>query len=226
MGETLHGDYNRWMGPELCHSVTNYECYKGLYSSFNCMNLFEIGHSLARQFGPEPWTLYKGAHLLSFLDNHDVPRIATRLNDPDHLRPAWGLLFGMPGVPAVYYGSEWGIQGDKGNLDTDLRPALEKPEQNALTGWIAKLAAARKASTALRWGSYRNVHLTNRQIIFERCVEGERVLVAVNADHAPYMAHFDAGAGRAVDLITGEPHDFGGGSLLPPCSTAFWRVLP
>lgn len=226
MGETLHGDYNRWMGPELCHSVTNYECYKGLYSSFNCMNLFEIGHSLARQFGPEPWTLYKGAHLLSFLDNHDVPRIATRLNDPDHLRPACGLLFGIPGVPAVYYGSEWGIQGDKGNLDTDLRPALEKPEQNALTGWIAKLAAARKASTALRWGSYRNVHLTNRQIIFERCVEGERVLVAVNADHAPYMAHFDAGAGRAVDLITGEPHDFGGGSLLPPCSTAFWRVLP
>ena len=52
------------------------------------------------------------------------------------------------------------------------------------------------------------------------------MLVAVNADHAPYMAHFDAGAGRAVDLITGEPHDFGGGSLLPPCSTAFWRVLP
>lgn len=226
MGETLHGDYNRWMGPELCHSVTNYECYKGLYSSFNCMNLFEIGHSLARQFGPEPWTLYKGAHLLSFLDNHDVPRIATRLNDPDHLRPAWGLLFGMPGVPAVYYGSEWGIQGDKGNLDADLRPALEKPEHNALTDWITKLAAARKASAALRWGSYRNVHLTNRQIIFERCVEGERVLVAVNADHAPYTAHFDAGAGRAVDLITGEPHDFGGGSLLPPCSTAFWRVQP
>lgn len=226
MGETLHGDYNRWMGPELCHSVTNYECYKGLYSSFNCMNLFEIGHSLARQFGPEPWTLYKGAHLLSFLDNHDVPRIATRLNDPDHLRPAWGLLFGMPGVPAVYYGSEWGIQGDKGNLDADLRPALEKPEHNALTDWITKLAAARKASAALRWGSYRNVHLTNRQIIFERCVEGERVLVAVNADHAPYTAHFDAGAGRAVDLITGESHDFGGGSLLPPCSTAFWRVQP
>ena len=70
------------------------------------------------------------------------------------------------------------------------------------------------------------MHLTNRQIIFERCVEGERVLVAVNADHAPYTAHFDAGAGRAVDLITGEPHDFGGGSLLPPCSTAFWRVQP
>ena len=69
MGETLHGDYNRWMNDSACHSVTNYECYKGLWSSFNSMNLFEIGHSLARQFGPENWTLYKGKHLLSFLDN-------------------------------------------------------------------------------------------------------------------------------------------------------------
>ena len=113
MGETLHGDYNRWMGPELCHSVTNYECYKGLWSSFNSVNLFEICHSLARQFGPEQWTLYKGAHLLSFLDNHDVTRIATQLTDPNHLPLAYAMLFGMPGVPAVYYGSEWGIHGDK-----------------------------------------------------------------------------------------------------------------
>ena len=66
--------------------------------------------------------------------------------------------------------------------------------------------------------------LTNRQIIFERAVEGERVLVAVNADSAPFTAHFDAQAGRATDLITGAPHDFGGGSELPPRSVRFWRT--
>jgi len=102
MGETLHGDYNRWMGPELCHSVTNYECYKGLWSSFNSMNLFEIGHSLARQFGPENWTLYKGQHLLSFLDNHDVERIASRLDNPGpsdpRLRPALRYAWRTGGV--------------------------------------------------------------------------------------------------------------------------------
>lgn len=87
MGETLHGDYKQWMAPDMCHSVTNYECYKGLWSSFNSMNLFEIGHSLARQFGPEPWTMYKGAHLLSFLDNHDVTRIASQLTNKEHLAP-------------------------------------------------------------------------------------------------------------------------------------------
>ena len=224
MGETLHGDYNRWMNDQMCHSVTNYECYKGLWSSFNSMNLFEIGHSLQRQFGPEQWTLYKGKHLLSFLDNHDVTRIASMLNDPHHLIPAYGLLFGMPGVPALYYGSEWGIQGRKDQGDDALRPALEAPQWNDLTDAIAAMAKARKESPALCSGSFRNVVLTNRQIIFERCWENERVLVAVNADSVPYTAHFDARAGRATDLITGKLHDFGGGSLLPPYSVAFWRT--
>ena len=224
MGETLHGDYNRWMNDQMCHSVTNYECYKGLWSSFNSMNLFEIGHSLQRQFGPEQWTLYRGKHLLSFLDNHDVTRIASMLGEPRHLLPAYGILFGMPGVPALYYGSEWGIQGHKNQGDASLRPALEKPEWNDLTDAIAAMAKARKESGALCNGSYRNVVLTNRQIIFERCWENERVLVAVNADNVPYTAHFDARAGRATDLITGKLHDFGGGSELPPYSVAFWQT--
>ncbi len=224
MGETLHGDYNRWMADDMCHSVTNYECYKGLWSAFNSMNMFEIGHSLARQFGPEQWTLYKGRHLLSFLDNHDVDRIASKLTDPDHLRPAYAMAFGMPGVPSIYYGSEWGITGTKGRgSDAELRPALEKPEWNDLTAWISKLAKAKKGSKALCYGSYRNVALTNKQIIFERACDGERVLVAINADSAPYTAHFDAGCGLAVDLISGEQHDFGGGSELPPYSAFFWK---
>ncbi len=224
MGEVLHGDYNRWMNDEMCHSVTNYECYKGLYSSFNSMNIFEIGHSLARQFGPEPWTLYKGKHLLAFLDNHDVERIASILQNKQHLYPAYGLLFGMPGTPAVYYGSEWGIEGRKSDGDAALRPAVETPQENQLTHWIAQLAAARKQSKALCCGSYRNVLLTNHQIIFERCFEDERVLVAVNASGEEFVAHFDAQAGRATDLITGQLHDFGGGSHLPPYSVAFWRT--
>ena len=224
MGETLHGDYNRWMNDSACHSVTNYECYKGLYSSFNSMNMFEIAHSLNRQFGPEPWTLYKGKHLLAFLDNHDVERIASILTNPAHIRPAYGLLFGMPGTPAVYYGSEWGQQGKKSDGDAALRPALDGPRENELTAWVAALAAAREGSRALCEGDYRTLALTNRQLVFQRAAEGERVIVAVNADGEEYTAHFDAGAGRATDLITGEAHDFGGGSRLAPYSVHYWRT--
>lgn len=223
LGETLHGDYNRWMNDSACHSVTNYECYKGLWSTFNSMNLFEIGHSLNRQFGAEQWCLYRGKSLLSFLDNHDVSRLASILQNENHLKPAWGLLFGMPGTPCIYYGSEWGIKGDKSQGDAALRPALDGPESNELTDWITKLANARHNSSALCHGSYRTVLLTNCQFIFERRTEEERVLVAVNAAGEPFQAHFDAGCGQAVDLITGQTHDFGGGSELPPYSVAFWR---
>ena len=188
------------------------------------MNLFEIGHSLQRQFGPEQWTLYKGKHLMCFADNHDVTRLATILTNKEHIRPLYGLMFGMPGVPCMYYGSEWGAQGDKHSGDDALRPAFKTPVENDLTAWITALAKAHTQSKALCYGSYRTVVLTNHQFIFEREFEGERVLVAINASAEPYTAHFNANAGRATDLITGNLHDFGGGSELAPYSAAFWRT--
>ena len=224
MGETLHGDYNRWMNDRACHAVTNYECYKGLYSSFNTGNMHEIAYSLNRQFGNEPWCLYTGKHPMSFLDNHDVTRIASILTDKNCLKPAYGLLFGMPGVPAVYYGSEWGIEGEKKSGDDALRPAIETPEHNDLTDWITALAGARTASPALCSGSYRNILVQPKQLIFERRCGDDRVLVAINADSQPYHAHFDAQAGMAVDIITGDAHDFGGGSELEPYSCHFWKT--
>lgn len=224
LGEMLHGDYNRLMNDSMLHSVTNYECYKGLYSSFNSMNMFEINHSLLRQFGPENWTLYKGKHLLSFVDNHDVTRVASILTNEKHLPLIYAMCFGMPGIPCVYYGSEWGTRADKSEGDPALRPCFEQPEWNELSEFISKLAEAKKNSEALNYGSFRSVLLTNRQCIFERASEHERVMVAINADEAPFTAHFDAGCGMAIDLITGQPHDFGGGSELPPYSATFWKM--
>lgn len=224
IGETLHGDYNQIMNDSMLHSVTNYECYKGLYSSFNSMNMFEINHSLIRQFGPENWTLYKGKHLLSFVDNHDVTRVASILNNERHLPLIYALMFGMPGIPCVYYGSEWGAKARKEEGDPALRACFDAPVENELTEHIAKLAKAYNGSKALQYGNFRSVLLTNRQCIFERKTEGERVMVAVNADENEYTAHFDAGCGTATDIISGEIHDFGGGSRLPGYSCCFWKM--
>ncbi|MCI7596092.1 MAG: alpha-amylase family glycosyl hydrolase [Lachnospiraceae bacterium] len=223
VGEMLHGDYKVLVNDEMLHSATNYECYKGLYSSFNSMNMFEINHSLLRQFGPENWTLYRGKHLLTFVDNHDVSRIATVLQNKEHLPLIYALAFGMPGIPCIYYGSEWGATGDKSQGDPSLRLSYEEPEWNGLTDFLARLTEAKKKSEALNYGEFRSVVLTNKQCIFERKAQNERVLVAINADQEEYTAHFDAGCGRAVDLITGRPHDFGGGSTLPGYSAFFWK---
>ena len=224
IGEVLFGDYNQIVNDEMLHSCTNYECYKGIYSSFNSMNMFEINHSLLRQFGPENWTLYKGKHLLSFVDNHDVTRVASILTNKNHLPLIYALAFGMPGIPCVYYGSEWGAEGRKEDGDPALRPSFEKPEWNDLTEWISKLAEAKKQSKALQYGNFISKVLTNGQCVFEREWEGERVYVAINAADSPFYAGFDAGAAEATDLITGEKIALNGGFEIPGYRAFFLRV--
>lgn len=224
VGEMLHGDYNQKMRDGMLHSVTNYECYKGLHSSFNSMNLFEINHSLLRQFGPENWTLYRGKHLWNFVDNHDVTRVASILNNPRHLPLIYGLLFGMPGISCIYYGSEWGTRADKAQGDPALRASFETPQWNELTDTIAKLSQLKSSHDALNYGGFRSVLLTNKQCIFERKADSERILVAINADESDYMAYFDAGCASAIELITNTPHEFAGGSILPAYSMQYWKM--
>ena len=224
LGELLHGDYNQFVNDGMLHSATNYACYKGLYSSFNCMNMFEIINTLIQQFGPENWSWYRGKHFLSFVDNHDVTRVASILQNPAHLPLIYTLAFGMPGIPCVYYGSEWGAKARKEEGDPALRASFDEPQWNELTTHISRLADIKKNSKALNYGSFRSVVLTNHQCIFERRFEDERILVAINASDQPYTAHFDAGCGMADELITGTKHDFGGGSTLAPYSSEIWKM--
>lgn len=224
LGEMIHGDYNRLLRDDMLHSVTNYEVYKGVYSSFNSMNMFEIAHSLGRQFGPENWTLYRGKHLYNFVDNHDVSRIFSVINDAMQLGALYALLFAMPGIPSIYYGSEWATSGNKAGGDDELRPAFTMPFDNDLTKIIAACAKAKKESKALKYGSYKNVEIQNKFLIFEREYEDERIIVALNGCGEEITAHFNARAGRAVNLLTGEAHDFGGGSKLKPYGAAYWKV--
>ena len=224
IGEVLFGDYNQIVNDEMLHSCTNYECYKGIYSSFNSMNMFEIVHSLNRQYGPEQWCIYRGKHLMSFVDNHDVTRIASILTNKNHLPLTYGLLLGMPGVPCIYYGSEWGEEGVKApNNDYALRPCFEEPKPNELTEEIKKMIHVRTGSNALCHGSYRNVVLTNHQLIFERRTDDERMLVAINASDAPFTAHNGELGGTMTDLLTGNEIQMSGQLEMPPYSVQYLK---
>lgn len=224
MGETLHGDYNQLVNDAMLDSCTNYQCYKGLFSSFNSMNMFEIIHSLLRQFGPEEWTMYKDKHFFNFVDNHDVTRVASILNNEKHLPLIYALMYGMPGIPCVYYGSEWGAKADKSQGDPALRPCFDEPVSNELTKFISKLSKAHKESKALNYGGFLSKVLTNKQCVFERNCDGDRVFVAINADENEYTAHADYQSGCGIDLITGDKVDFGGGLTMPPYSAMFIQV--
>ena len=224
IGEVLFGDYNIIVNDEMLHSCTNYECYKGLYSSFNSMNMFEIAHSLHRQFGSDQWCIYRGKHLMTFVDNHDVTRLASILTNKKHIPLAYGLLMGMPGIPCLYYGSEWAEPGVKApNNDYALRPCFEEPKPNELTEFIKKLIRVRQESDALCNGAYKNVVIQNHQLVFERCSEKERVIVAINAADYPYTANAGELNGTAADLLTGETVTMNGQLELKPYSVQYLK---
>ena len=224
IGEVLFGDYNIIVNDEMLHSCTNYECYKGLYSSFNCMNMFEIAHSLHRQFGSDQWCIYRGKHLMTFVDNHDVTRLASILTNKKHIPLAYGLLMGMPGIPCLYYGSEWAEPGEKApDNDYALRPCFEEQKPNELTEFIKKLIRVRQGSDALCNGAYKNVVIQNHQLLFERCSEKERVIVAINAADYVYTANAGELNGTATDLVTAQKVTMNGSLELKPYSVQYLK---
>ncbi len=195
MGEiTNSSDYRVWMNSEMLDSVTNYECYKGFYSSINSKNMFEIAHGIARQFGP--WGLYKDNILYNFLDNHDVNRIVNMLSSKDNLKNLYTLMYTTPGTPSIYYGSEWAIEGkkDRGN-DNPLRPEIdvENPNitDNELLEHLKKLAEVRLSSHALKFGKYEEVQIQNEAYAFARKSEQETKLIFINIANSERIMHAD-----------------------------------
>ena len=190
MGEVIHGDYRQWANPAMLHATTNYELYKSLYSSFNDGNFFELAYSLNREFGSGG--IYKEIPTLyNFADNHDVSRIASQLRDKQHLSLLYFLLFTMPGVPSVYYGSEFGFEGVKQSDDWNLRPifALHElqnhPHVFDLRGWIGHLAWLRQSEPALRFGNYEQVLVASRQLAFSRETGNDCLVAVVNSAAEP-----------------------------------------
>ncbi len=237
MGEVIHGDYRRWVNPATLNSVTNYECYKGLYSSLADKNLFEIAYSLNRQFGPEG--MYAGAPLYNFVDNHDVNRVASQLHNPAHLNPLYCLLFSMPGVPSIYYGSEWGLEAKRTDTNNSpLRPSLELSSLSAnaprpeLVRLIARLAKIRQESPALKNGAYRQLFVAPEQFAFARQSAEECIVVALNAAAIPARLDLPlpCPASQAIDLLDPDMHfSVLGGNLIvdsvPPCGARIFRLV-
>ena len=225
IGEMIGGDYNVLLKEGGLDSVTNYECRKGLFSSMNSHNLFEIGYSLNRQFGPDPWCLYTGRHLLSFADNHDVDRLASVLEDKRDLPLTYDLIFAMPGIPCVYYGSEWGLAGKRTNWSDDaLRPYLDRPEWNELCDHIQKLAKIRRECFALSCGDYRQVYARNEQWAFTRTDASGTLLFAVNISSDEAEIRPDVFLPEGIDLLTGKKTDPSKGIRLAGKSSVFVQI--
>ena len=114
----------------------------------------------------------------------------------------------MPGVPSVYYGSEWGIKGQKNNVDYDapLRPCVNVSdiEDNALYRHVCRLGAVRRTFKALQYGSFQNVVIRNEQLVFKRQFEGETVYIALNLTGNNFGLDFNTdGGSKLYDVMNG-----------------------
>lgn len=129
-GEVIHGDYAGYVTKSGLDSVTQYELWKAIWSSLNDGNFFELAYALERHdalldaFVPQ-----------TFVGNHDVTRLATRLDDERHLGHALAILFTVAGVPSVYYGDEQAFRGLKEDREEattrSARSSRRRPQ-----GWI------------------------------------------------------------------------------------------
>ena len=213
MGEVIHGEYDRWVRDDMLHSVTNYALHKAFWSAHNDRNYFEIAHTIRRL--PE-----SGIRLYTFADNHDEDRLTSKLTNPAHLAPLYTLLFSLPGIPSIYYGSEWGIQGKRTPYsDHVLRPAVTAGEArekaNELTALIRRLIRIHRENPEFHFGRYQELSLTNRQFAFARLGEESMAVTAVNCDDAPcsFSLALPAGVSRAVSLLAGTKTDLTDGVL-------------
>ena len=208
MGEIIHGDYNRWAHEGAMDSVTNYECFKGIWSSHNDKNYFEIAHSINRQSGNGG--IYSSINLYTFVDNHDVSRLASVLKDPKDLKNCYTLLYGMPGIPSVYYGSEYGIKAEKirgsdDNLRPEFTPDLWKEEYGTeLLDHIRELGRVYREVPALRRGTYEPQVIANRHYVFARDLEGKKAYVILNCDDNPAQVTFHAEGSVKYDVVFGD----------------------
>jgi len=218
-GEIIHGDYRKWLGDDRFHSVTNYEVHKGLYSSFNDSNFYEIAYSLNRQFGEGG--LYRDYTLYNFLDNHDVSRITSRLQRGAHLYPLHLLLFTIPGNPSIYYGSEWAIEGKRNETSDemvrpffDLDTLRDHSDHKSLFDLIQKLNWFYMQYDALKYGGYEQILVDHEQLAFRRHLKEHDAIIAVNSSGGEKTVHLKAGnEGRYYDVLNDERYNTTDGGL-------------
>lgn len=220
-GEVIHGDYAQIVADTGMDTVTQYELWKAIWSAINDRNLFELEHALGRHdamlasFAP-----------LTFVGNHDVTRLASRLHYRRHLPHALAVLFTVGGMPSVYYGDEQGFEGikeDRAGGDDAVRPAFPASAAGlGLTGWPTyavhqELIGLRRRHPWLYRARTRVLEIGDALLVYESAAAGERVVVVLNLTETPVQAS------EPVSTVLAGTADVVGGRARVPGNS--WAVL-
>jgi cyclomaltodextrinase len=225
-GEMIHGDYAAYVAESGIDSVTQYELWKAVWSSLNDRNLFELSHALTRHAA-----LLQDFVPQTFIGNHDVTRIASRLQDPRHLPLAVALLLLAPGVPSIYYGDEQGycaVKEERVGGDDAIRPAYpptpaELDPQGAVVHDLHRqLVSVRRRHPGLADATALTAQPVSNEVMTLRIGAADRLgSLVLNVGDEPAIvtlpvaaAHLEAGAATVHQSDGGQvqvevpPHQF------------------
>lgn len=206
MGEVVFGDYTKWVNAQMLDSITNYEMYHALHHAHNTNNYFELAYALERQYGTQG--VYRNLNLYQFADNHDVHRIASMLKCKKDLFNLYTLLYTIPGIPSIYYGSEFGLKGRKRRFsDSLLRPAidLQAQKQGRLLKHLRHLGLIHSRISELQDGVYEQILVRKEQFVFARY--GKRsVYVLVNQGEEAFHISIPVQATHYSDVLHNQTY--------------------
>jgi glycosidase len=201
----------RWVGDGHFDGLMNYPVRDAVLDLLKGRTgVVQFADLLDQVVNAYPWE-----HTLAMyntLGTHDTKRVRTSLDgDLRRVGLAFIFLIAYPGVPAVYYGDEIGMEGDK---DPDSRrtfPWTEELWDTDLRELVKRLIAERKHSKALQSGTYQRVWMDESRggFAFLRCAGEEQVMVIMNSGDTHMTAAIPVGAmgwqngDRVEDMIRG-----------------------
>ena len=229
VGELIHGDYAAIVEAARFDSATQYELWKAIWSALNDGNFYELDWALQRHS-----ELLASFSPLTFIGNHDVTRIASRLEHAGHVAHALVILLTIGGVPSVYAGDELGFRGVKEERyggDDAVRPEFGSPpmqlDESGTRVWALHqyLVGLRRRHPWLHAASTTAVRLDNRQYVYETRNGADALLVALNIDHKPLRLRLSELGTEHAEVVGGSaapPHEVVDAVAVEPHG---WRIL-
>ncbi|HTX96451.1 MAG TPA: alpha-amylase family protein [Mycobacterium sp.] len=208
VGELIHGDYAAVVKAATFDSATQYELWKAIWSSLNDGNFFELDWALQRHN-----TFLQTFSPLTFIGNHDVTRIASQLENPEHVAHALVLLLTVGGVPSVYAGDELGFRGVKEERyggDDAVRPEFGTPPSDldafGTEMWELHryLIGLRRRHSWLHGAAASAVRLDNRSYVYQTRAGDDALLVALNIDDEPLHLRVSELATARAEVVAGS----------------------
>ncbi len=222
VAEVIHGDYPAFVEASTADSVTQYELWKAIWSSLNDGNFHELDWALQRHNG-----FLDSFAPMTFVGNHDVTRIASKLERPEHVGHALVLLFTTGGVPSIYAGDELGYLGikeDRAGGDDAVRPEFHSPPADLgghdrdTLNLHRYLIGLRRQHPWLHQARTTAVTLDNRGYVYQSRHGDDSLLIALNVA--------DAAMPLPVTELIGRPAQVLAGSGAPPTEVVSRTDVP